>query len=161
MSNDRIEIKIHNILLDIDPTNHDYEEQSVIVAEATAAYAQKKAVRKASKDDSRMEEAEIIDCILQAMSDSSNDLRYACAEYTCNNDGEIDYEDVLKSLRFSSKDFGDMNIINENDIDIFFPEDKKGSNFAIEDVCDEVHDSSLYEVSGHGKHRSDSINRGD
>ena len=160
MSTEQIETKIHNILLDIDHTNHDYEDQAVIIAEATGIYMQRKSARTASKIDPRMEESEIIDCILQAMTDSSNnEVKYASIDLDSSDDGEINYEDVLKSLRFCSKGFGDMDILNEDDVDVFFPKESDSELFVTEDVYNEVHDPDLYEVPGFGKHRSDSIIR--
>lgn len=152
---DTIEAKIHSILLDIDPANNDYEEQSVIVAEATANYrlAEKSSnMRKAAKE----EEAEIIDCILKAI---NNHAEPDGIKYSFANDRSLDVEDsrydfysAMRKLRIST----DKNIINDSDLDIFFDSDEDKDNllFDITDGCDR-HNSDVFSPSGRKKHRSD------
>jgi hypothetical protein len=155
-----IESEIHHILLDIDPSLHkDYEEQSVIIAEASANYrfaTKNSPIRISSKINSN-NEALIIDCLLQAMNSYINidPPKYAyaanCAE--CS-DEELDYETVLKNIRFSGKE--DMSIINDDDLDTFLENSKDDSSlFDIKDIWDDQRpNSELY--SAQKKHRSDS-----
>jgi hypothetical protein len=162
-----IESKIHSILLDIDPGFRDYEDQSIIIAEASANYrvAHKFNVKEASK---QIEEADIIDCLLQAMTvlseNSASKVVIACDNIV--EDGELDYESVLKNVRTSSdkdfsmdednKNFGMNTIISDDDLDVFFSNDDDVDDmFKIEDVYEERHPSDLYEVPGYGQHRTD------
>lgn len=159
-----IEEKIHHILLDIDPSLHkDYEEQSVIVAEASANYrfaANKIQVKTSSKSNvTKNDEALMIDCLLQAMNSfiSSDAPKYSYANYNYNSDDELDYETVLSNLRFS----GDMSMINDSDLDTFLENSNNNSSlFEIKDIFDDERpNSDLYQWLGHKNHRSDSLAR--
>ena len=158
-----IESKIHNILLDIDPSLHaDYEEQAIIVAEASANYriiTSKKSVKKASKHLN--DEALMIDSILQTMNMlvGNNTHKYSYASSPILDDGEIDYETVLRNLRFSSQDF-DM-IANDDDLDSFLENRESDTSlFDIQDIFDDERpNSELYSLPKQKKHRSDSQSR--
>jgi hypothetical protein len=60
-----------------------------------------------------------------------------------------------------SNDFGDMNIINDSDLDSFLEKDKSADwLFDIQDIFDDDRpNSELYKLPGIKKHRSDSIIR--
>ncbi|MEI5579593.1 hypothetical protein, partial [Streptomyces brasiliscabiei] len=67
-----IEAEIHEILLDIVPDAHDYEEQAQIVATATSIFENsrdhlsEKQIKQASSND-KLREAMMIDSLFQAM----------------------------------------------------------------------------------------------
>lgn len=168
MSNS-IEARIHNILLDIDPfLEGEYEEQSIIVAEAAANYRlaqpEKKTCVASVNEIPKIEEAIMIDSLLQAMNSviEHDNAKYASTDFVnYEADGEVDYESVLRNLRFCNKDFGDMDIIG-NDIDAFLENDREDDGlFDIKDCFDDDRENSLlYKIDGKRKnHRSDSLSR--
>ena len=153
-----IESKIHDILLDIDPSLHkDYEEQAIVVAESTANYriaTSKQNIRKSSVSN---DEAIMIDCILQAMDTmvKTHVPKYSYASYFVQSDEELDYETVLRNLRFSSQD---IDVMNDDDLNSFL-ENQEDSDpyFKIADIFDDQRpNSELYQSKGQKKHRSDS-----
>lgn len=159
-----IEAKIHNILLDIDPSLHDeYEDQSIVIAEAAANYrlSQKtEGIKTASKkEQASAEEALVIDCLLQAMNTlmehNTRTARYALADVSIDGD-EVDYETILRTVRFATKDFGNMDILNDDDMSSFLENGERDVLFGIEDIFDDEHDPELF---GSKKHRSDSLRR--
>jgi hypothetical protein len=158
-----IEEKIHHILLDIDPSlQKDYDEQSIIVAEASANYrfaVNKFKIKTSSKLNAKNDEVLMIDSILQAMNSfiSTETPKYTYSSYDYNSAEELDYETVLQNLRFSS----DMQIINDSDLDSFLENrEDNGSIFEIKDIYDDERpNSELYQWLDHKKHRSDSLAR--
>jgi hypothetical protein len=163
MSNS-IESQIHRIILDIDPSlQKEYEEQAIIVAEASANYrlSTKTRSNRVASTQSKNEEALMIDSILGAMNTmiESDTTRVAyTGSYIDCSDGDLNYETILKNMRFSSKDFDDMSILNDGDFNSFLENQKKDNLvYSIEDIFEnERPNSQLYVTKKNKKHHTDS-----
>lgn len=161
-----IESELHDVLLDIAPDMHDYDEQAMIVAEASMIFERvaAKASRSASRraDAAKVHEARIMDALLQAMgrlADWSDDS----GDETLDAYG-LDAEQIVHrashtfSNRLATKGFGaNMDIIGD-DLDIFLEPNFEGhsaDDYTLND-SEERHSPSIYNVPGLGRHRSDS-----
>ena len=163
-----IESELHDVLLDIAPDMHDYDEQAIIVAEASiifervAAKANKTASRRA--DAAKVHEAHRMDALLQAMgrladwSDPDDNTSATMDAYGLEPEQIVHRASQSSSHRYSTKGFGaNMDIVGD-DLDIFMGQKLDGNEvdeYSIDDG-EERHSPSLYEVPGLGRHRSDS-----
>ena len=161
-----IESELHDVLLDIAPDMHDYDEQAMIVAEASMIF--ERVAAKSSKTASRhtnaakVHEARMMDALLQAMGRlaSWNDVEETVTldAYGLEPEQVVFRASHSSSRRYCNKGFGaNMDIVGD-DLDIFMNPNIEGheaDDYSIDDG-EERHSPSLYEVPGMGRHRSDS-----
>ena len=166
-----IESEIHDILLDIAP-DHDYDDQARIVAVATALFSdnserfnKKIAGKNAAQNPEKVKEAQIVDSIFQAMK--------RIAEWSEVAEEDTDYTETFVDGRgldptqivnraaatvmrkYTGHNFGDMDVLNDSDLDEFFGEGGGKMFF------DDPDEDSIYLTPGMGRHRSDfQVNNG-
>lgn len=163
-----IEAELHEALLDIAPNAFTKEDQAILIAEASEIFRSKEkrmAQRKAGKGSYR--EALTTDSLLEAMrlSEMNDDDEFIKSAIYIDSNSH-DPSQVMRKIesrnkKYSANNFGNMDIINDDDIDkLLHPhyDEKTVNNYSIDDGHDR-HDPELYEVPDTGKHRSDSIAR--
>ena len=166
-----IEAQLHKILAEIAPGMHELDEQANIIAEATDILRLSEASSGKRLGSAQFKQPILMDAILLSMNrmadwndDDSED------EYdTINGTGLEPYQIVAKaayksSTRAASK-WGDMSVLNDEDISQFLTKSKapKDANgYEIEDQTledDTMHPDSQYHTSGTPRHRTDSLSR--
>ena len=163
-----IEAELHDALLDIAPNAFTREDQAILVAEASEIFRNKEkriGHRKAQVSGS-YRDALVTDSLLEAMrfSELNEEDEPRGAIYVDSN--SHDPSQVMRKIETSSKkysanNFGNMDIINDEDIDkLLNPEydEKTVNNYQINDDHPR-HSPELYEIPDTGKHRSDSLSR--
>ncbi len=86
-----LEIKFHSLLEDIAPEVHTKDEQAKIIAEACAIFDKFNSRRYAKKNSHRVVEAQMTECILQAMGSVSkwDDDFDISTIFLCNSKGSF------------------------------------------------------------------------
>jgi hypothetical protein len=148
-----LEIKFHSLLEDIAPEVHTKDEQAKIIAEACAIFDKFNSRRYAKKTNEKIIEAQMTECMLQAMGtiskwDDDYDSGYIHAK-------GLSASQIIRQAAKSkpSADWGTTKVLNPN---------------LLNDMYEEVEDPSLFEFENGGmqdddtfsekpKHRSDSI----
>ncbi len=169
----QIEKELHEVLLEIAPDSHDYDEQAIIVAEASEIYrcaAAKASARKAraSKDEEKIHEARMMDALLQAIGHMANWTDEDGDETSVIDGAGLDPDQIVHrastrapSYRYSTKGFGsNFDILDESDLDYFLnPVGGEGERKDFFDDSIPTHRPDLFTTPGRGRHRSDSLNR--
>ena len=171
-----IEAQLHELLLDIAPEQHTVAEQARVIAEASEVYSQiyanNKRVAGKVSESSVVHEAHMMDALLQALASypSQDDDDDFGADYV--NGIGLDPREIVRhaaagegSRHNGSKNFGNMDILNDDDLDVFFkesPDDYDVDNYSVSDGIDieNRHPLNTFKSPGQPKHRSDSQDRG-
>lgn len=173
-----IESELHEALLDlVAEGTHDYEEQSLIVAEASDIYRRTAAApgqrRPGTQHKARLaanlHEARMMDALLQSLGHLS-DWSREDATVTASTEGKLYVQGtnlsasqiVSRIASAPTRGFGagfgaGMDILNDDDVDVFLgnPKGHKANDYDIDDDV-EIHHPELYRTPGIGRHRSDS-----
>lgn len=156
-----IEGHLHNTLLELANGYYNHKEQALIVAYASYLYNHKTS-RFAS---ATVKEAQILDSLLNAIDEFGNRKD---DEYLDNiivkdlSPSDIIHKaSQLRPTASKPKNFGNMDILNDDDLNPFLnysDDGKLGDDFSIDDTYD-LHSPELFVPEGYGKHKSDSLTR--
>lgn len=152
------------MLLNVAPDIHRFDEQAMIVAEATAQYKESEAcgfkTRSASLGSAGSHNSRLLDAVLAAMERVAQVETPAASDVFATG---LFREATLKSLGIRlGGTMGDMAVLDDEDFDHLFNEDSEGKDdkglWEVEDIYgDESGRDSIYSVLGkQKKHRSES-----
>ena len=167
-----IETELHDMLLDVASDIHEFDEQAMIVAEATAQYREAEARGLGSRTASsavapaQAHKSRLLDAVLVAMESFAQadgvQTRIATSTIVDVDDDDFGGTTTLKSLGIRlSGTIGDMTVLDDEDFENLFNKEDADDDglWEIEDIYgDELGRDSQYSAFGkQKKHRSQSL----
>lgn len=158
-----IESELHEVLSEIAPDLIEQEEQSLIIAEATALYNEALTIRMADSNRHTPEQHHrncLLDSVLNAMEKMAKAEIEQNGEVVLNNRC-ADISLVSLGIRLSGA-MGDMAILEDDDFDNLFKDDNDLDDnlWNISDIYDdELFRNELYNNPKQPRHRTDSVAR--
>ena len=148
-----LEIKFHSLLEDIAPEVHTRDEQARIIAEACAIFDKFNSRRYAKKTNHRVIEAQMTECILQAMGSVSKwDDDYDTG--VINAKGLSANQIIRQAAKTKpSSDWGTTNVLNPNLLPDMYEDEEDPNLFEFENG--DMQDEDTFTEKP--KHRTDSL----
>lgn len=148
-----LEIKFHSLLEDIAPEVHTKDEQAKIIAEACAIFDKFNSRRYAKKTNHRVIEAQMTECILQAMGSVSKwDDDFDSGVINANG---LSASQIVRQAAKTkpSSDWGTTNVLNPELLNDMYEDGEDPDLFEFKNG--DMQDDDLF--SEKPKHRSDSL----
>lgn len=148
-----VEIKFHSLLEDIAPEVHTKDEQAKIIAEACAIFDKFNSRRYAKKTNHRVIEAQMTECILQAMGSVSKwDDDFDSGVINANG---LSASQIVRQAAKTkpSSDWGTTNVLNPELLNDMYEDGEDPDLFEFKNG--DMQDDDLF--SEKPKHRSDSL----
>ena len=148
-----LEIKFHSLLEDIAPEVHTKDEQAKIIAEACAIFDKFNSRRYAKKTNHRVIEAQMTECILQAMGSVSKwDDDFDSGVINANG---LSASQIVRQAAKTkpSSDWGTANVLNPDLLNDMYEDGEDPDLFEFKNG--DMQDDDLF--SEKPKHRSDSL----
>lgn len=147
-----LEFKFHSLLEDIAPEVHTKNEQAKIIAEACALFDKFNSRRYAKKTNERVIEAQMTECILQAMGaiskwDEEYDQGYINAK------GLSASQIIRQAAQSKPTDWGTSKVLNPNLLNDMYEDNEDPDLFEFENG--EMQEGETF--TDDPKHRSDSL----
>jgi hypothetical protein len=172
MSN--IEQELHSLLLELAPNCYNHRDQSLIIAEATANfYKIERLANKTSNNKKDLKESRMIEAVLEAINVVSDNVQdyddediihgeYMSPEQIIHKASKMKPRNISTPFNTKySKPFGDMVMLNDDDLDPFFfndTETQTAEHYLIDDTFP-THPIDVHFNPSLGRHKSDSQNR--